>query len=331
MFYVYLTNYKTMIKPLFFNQLLIFLLLTGVFSCKKGETIKNSELQVIVPSKMPKDSNFVSIKMAVIAATQLNNSRLVNSKTTRRNIRGISTLETKQVMDTLAVPNDINPSYYIFNYVGGGFSIISADKRIQPILAYSNNGYFPHSGKLPGGLLNWLVVSHKNMQLVRGNPNWKIRAGVANLWTELNTEVKTRNHLIAVTQPPPPPTCQDTYTTTIVGPFLQTSWAQGYPYNLLCPAASNPATSYYPGLGRDPAGCVATAMAQVMYYWKSPARYNWSIMPLTSIYPGDNSGNMAVAQLVSDAGIATGMVYTDSDSETYDSNISRGSKNLIRV
>ena len=49
--------------------------------------------------------------------------------------------------------------------------------------------------------------------------------------------------------------------TVTVSPLLTSTWSQGEPYNNMCP--------YYKGK-RCVTGCVATAMAQVMYYWKHP-------------------------------------------------------------
>jgi hypothetical protein len=49
-----------------------------------------------------------------------------------------------------------------------------------------------------------------------------------------------------------------------VAPLLKCRWNQNYPYNILCP--EDPAGSG----GHVYAGCVATAMAQVMYYWRYP-------------------------------------------------------------
>ncbi len=46
-----------------------------------------------------------------------------------------------------------------------------------------------------------------------------------------------------------------------IAPLLQSEWNQGNPYNLLCPED---------GGEHSVTGCVATAMAQVMYYWQWP-------------------------------------------------------------
>ncbi len=52
-----------------------------------------------------------------------------------------------------------------------------------------------------------------------------------------------------------------------VASFVTTKWNQGTPYNNLCPSyTSNGTTKHYP------TGCVATAMAQAMYYYKHPAK-----------------------------------------------------------
>lgn len=49
--------------------------------------------------------------------------------------------------------------------------------------------------------------------------------------------------------------------TTVIAPLLHCTWSQGTPYNDQCPI--------YKG-SRCATGCIATAMAQVMYYWKYP-------------------------------------------------------------
>lgn len=51
------------------------------------------------------------------------------------------------------------------------------------------------------------------------------------------------------------------------GPFLETTWNQCNPYNLLCPDA--PAQSAYYGY-RTPSGCTPTAYAQVLQYHRWP-------------------------------------------------------------
>ncbi|WP_158993329.1 Spi family protease inhibitor [Mucilaginibacter sp. L196] len=91
---------------------------------------------------MQQDSNLVTFTTAGTAARQINHSHLVSDIIAKKSVNSISDLSQKQVLDSLAVPDNINPSYYIFNYVGGGYLVMPADKRVEPVLAYSNDGYF---------------------------------------------------------------------------------------------------------------------------------------------------------------------------------------------
>ena len=49
--------------------------------------------------------------------------------------------------------------------------------------------------------------------------------------------------------------------STVIAPLLHCTWSQGTPYNDLCPINKG---------AHCVTGCIATAMAQVMYYWKYP-------------------------------------------------------------
>ena len=55
------------------------------------------------------------------------------------------------------------------------------------------------------------------------------------------------------------PTEVDPSLPAAVQPMLKTVWGQSEPFNLLCP-------------NKYPSGCVATAMAQIMYYHKYPTQ-----------------------------------------------------------
>ena len=59
-----------------------------------------------------------------------------------------------------------------------------------------------------------------------------------------------------------------------IEPLLKSQWNQGAPYNLQCPEMDG--SRYF-------TGCVATAMAQIMYYWKWPQDY-------TTLIPGYGYG-----------------------------------------
>lgn len=102
----------------------------------------------------------------------------------------------------------------------------------------------------------------------------------------------------------------DVKTHNDVAPFITTKWNQLEPYNALCPAKL--------GEGVCPTGCVATAMAQVMYYYQYPANYEWDKMKTT--YRKTDTGDAvdAVAQLMVDCGTASFMNYDVDGSGTND-------------
>lgn len=84
-----------------------------------------------------------------------------------------------------------------------------------------------------------------------------------------------------------------------VEPMLTSCWGQGCFHNEACPIDPEGPC------GHVSAGCVAIAMAQIMYYHKFPAtNYQWDLMVDTL-----HESNMAVATLISDCGLSVGMTY----------------------
>ena len=119
------------------------------------------------------------------------------------------------------------------------------------------------------------------------------------------------------------PTEVDPSLPAAVQPMLKTVWGQSEPFNLLCP-------------NKYPSGCVATAMAQIMYYHKYPTQStgmiisNAGIINLSGItydyasmltdyrngYYTTEQGN-AVATLMRYAGAAVYMNYAAGGSGAY--------------
>lgn len=117
---------------------------------------------------------------------------------------------------------------------------------------------------------------------------------------------------------------------TSVSPLLgNIAWNQGDPYNLLCPTLTNSSGE----AERTVTGCVATATAQVMRYYKYPANgtgsnsyewknggqtlsvdfsqstYDWENMPETYNSNSSDVEKNAVAKLMYDCGISCNMNY----------------------
>lgn len=106
--------------------------------------------------------------------------------------------------------------------------------------------------------------------------------------------------------------------TVVVGPLLTTAWNQWAPYNNLCPDGC-------------PSGCVPTAVAQVLNYWKWPKQtignvqdedfsghtYDWdNMLDIYGDYFTPAQGE-AVAKLMADIGKTMHTRYTPEGSSTH--------------
>ncbi|MBQ3709281.1 MAG: C10 family peptidase [Bacteroidales bacterium] len=135
-------------------------------------------------------------------------------------------------------------AYFVFNIGQTGFVIVSADDNFRPIVGYSNEGVFPLENPSPEMMYYLDNLSQGRQAAMRANiePDAEVQAEWAAL---LNGErMAPRNDL------------RSGYH------LVQTRWNQNYPYNKFCPRTPAGALPY--------AGCVATAMSQVMNYWKYP-------------------------------------------------------------
>ena len=163
-----------------------------------------------------------------------------------------------------------NPYYYVFNAGNNdGYVIVSGDDRTEPILGYVDHGTFDPEN-IPENMRSWLQLYADEIKFIIDNniqPNDPI--------------IKKRNKVAG--------------TKHSVGEMLTTRWNQGRPYNLTCP-------DYYREddveeadtlpLRVGPAtGCTATAMAQVMYFYKYPAKVKKEIPAYSITYTSkkDNS------------------------------------------
>ena len=133
--------------------------------------------------------------------------------------------------------------YYVFQTEGEhGFVVVSGDDRTQPVLGFTEHGHFDETD-IPEGLYFLLQMYQEQIQQLdaphSSSSNDKNNAALYHLPTRHNVQ-----------------------------PLMQTLWNQGDPYNLLCP-------QYYESDGslggHSATGCVATALAQVMNYYRYPA------------------------------------------------------------
>lgn len=135
-------------------------------------------------------------------------------------------------------------SYYVFpNANSKGFTIVSGDDRMPEIVGYSSQGSYDENN-LPEGFISFLKA-YQNLYN-------KVNLGDAEALKNL-AEIKAwRNKKTA-----------SAASTSAVAPLLgNIEWDQTSPYNNMCPK--------YDSVHVAATGCVATAMAQVMAYYKYP-------------------------------------------------------------
>lgn len=222
----------------------------------------------------------------------------VNHPETRNNTIALKLVYTGKISgNTISRSNSSTENYY---YVFGnendapGFVIISADDRIQPILGYSFTNRFI-TENMPENIRFWLDAYSKTIAQIITSGNYK----------KAERELKS---------------------AAVVGPLLgETQWNQLAPYYNDCPQISGK---------HCPTGCVATAMAQIMYYHKWPVtgkgshsyvsnseafnlsatfegtKYDWENMTPRYNSSSSAASKSAVAQLMYHCGVSCDMDYT---------------------
>ena len=203
--------------------------------------------------------------------------------------------------------------YYVFNSTDGkAFVIVAGDDRAEEILGYGEGSL--DMANLPCGLQWWLDQYREQIEFLVANPNEKVEKASA---PRLDSDGQL-----------------------VIAPMLTCNWSQSEPYYNMCPLSNGE---------RCVTGCVATAMAQVMYYWRYPETTNgvssyWcrslgtmiSGLPATTFewddmldsYTGEytRAQGDAVAKLMRYCGQSCNMGYSPDGSGAYVNDQLRGMK-----
>jgi len=206
-----------------------------------------------------------------------------------------------------------NVVYYVYNVEGNGFVIVSGDDVALPVLGYSESGTYNPDNLSPNFVyyLNCFAQEIKN-------------AIENNLPQSEETKKQWDDYLSGNNS--------SMTAATASTPLLDKEgikWGQAAPFNLLCPMISGT---------QSVTGCVATAMAQIMRYYKYPdygagtvatyttttqagqkvvipskdlstSNYVWSNMPAVYGSTSNSDQQNAVALLMYDCGISAQMQY----------------------
>ncbi len=194
---------------------------------------------------------------------------------------------------------------YAFNFNEGGFVLVSADSRSVPVLAYSDEDGFYYSDMAPATRL-WIDKYMEQFDLIK-EKDLPQSEQVQQMWYNYSKGIFTGSK-----------------ETEAVSKLVLTKWNQDYPYNYFCPVHSQG-----PG-GHVYAGCVATAMAQIMKYWNYPehgrgtkeyfwgdyfdvdleaATYDWDLMPNTIAFNTTQEAKEEIAEIIFHSGITVDMNY----------------------
>jgi photosystem II stability/assembly factor-like uncharacterized protein len=188
--------------------------------------------------------------------------------------------------------NDLT-TFYIINFKEGGFVIISADDRVEPILGYSATNSIPKE-ITNTSFQSWLNTYNSQIEYAVNNDLKSDEYSVK--WSNLRNSVFSKG-------------------TKDVAPLIATTWDQDGAYNDACPSGTY-------------TGCVATCMAQIMNFWEYPVTgkssntynqltYNTLYADFSDIYDWDaipdagsvTSANAAIAELMFEAGVSVNMDY----------------------
>ncbi len=208
-----------------------------------------------------------------------------NSRTVALKSGGDSEIE---IPDTLA---------YVVNFEDSlGFAILAADTRMEnPILGFFDYGTLGNSTDNPGVVLMLERMENYILNSIVETEEQKdslLASAQEKLGSELDTKVP---NCVDV------PGCSSVYgdlreTLESVFPLIPVEWDQGVPYNNNvggnCPYSNNKGNTKYW------AGCVATSVAQIMAYWKYPAKIDnysldWNMLNQYTADPFREGANMS--------------------------------------
>ena len=244
----------------------------------------------------------------------------LNQKTTNIQLNLVSAAVNRDAID-----------YYVFNVKDGeGFVIIAGDDRVKPILAYSTTGQYD-TQNISEGFAFTLNSCRDEIESVREHN----LSATPDITAEWKSVAKTGS------------LNQSRSTRAVVGPLCQTLWNQNFPWNSQCP--EDPEGNG----GHVYAGCVATAMGQVMKFWEwlntgtgsysyNPAgyaqqsanfgatEYHFELMPNVLDSTSTEEEYFEIAQLLHHLGISVDMQYGGNGSGAYSEVVPDALRNYFR-
>lgn len=250
--------------------------------------------------------------------------------------------------------------FYVVNHPEGGWTMYASDKRVPAIVAENEEGRFDlkETEEVMG---TWFEAMKEDMKRVQNAEDKdlnftaeEIEANKAYWDAVCNADEFARSHIETTrggTLGPgliiPPghyelyATYQDVIVYDSIDHLTTTKWSQGDPYNKFCPLKTT-------GSNHAPAGCVAIAGAQMLYYLyqhlgapqtipdtaycnsrvNSSYVYDWNqwstgtdVWGLIEGWENTYNSGLLVAPLIAHIGKRVGMEYGDTASGAYTSSL----------
>ncbi len=195
-----------------------------------------------------------------------------------------------------------NPHISLLLLEPSGYLLMSTKKNTQAVLAWSEHSKADFV-RIPPAFKAWTNQYEKQLDYLENNPAASLKNASAQWDALLSGNTLSRENMRAVE------------------PMLFSTWDQGFPYNMQCPADPEGPS------GHCVTGCVATALGQLVNYFRFPqtgeGEYAYYLYPYGTIsadfwattYHWDQMNNHpteknpAIAQLLSHLGISVDMQY----------------------
>ena len=209
--------------------------------------------------------------------------------------------------------------YYIVAFTNKGFVVVSGDDAVCPILCYVFDSRYDELNQ-PPAFIKWMQDYEKQIVYILKN----------NIMPAFATTLEWNRLLTAA-----PEELKQHKDLKTVSPLIKTTWDQGKYYNNFCPLSSTGPD------GHTWAGCVPTAVGQIMNYYRHPLHgtgsytyndtiapglydslsadfgnttYQWDLMPLEVT---ERQNDSAVAKLLYHFGVSVDLNYSPDGSGMY--------------
>jgi len=248
----------------------------------------------------------------------------INFMAERAGLHKVASLQQPRISETFTLRPGNEADMYAVNFSGGGFVLVSSQENSFPVLAFSFESAL-NATNLPKNCNAWLHYFARQLKYTSQHAeNGEWYAALHNHWLNGSAgALQLRG-------------------SRFVEPLLRTTWDQGNYYNGMCP--EDPAG---PG-GRCWAGCVATAVGQLMFYHRWPEQgtgeysyvhpvygeqyanfgettYNWNGMETMLAGPNDN-----IALLLYQLGVSFDMDYGPNGSGMWNHSAANSMRNYFK-